>query len=66
MKKPLLLTALAATALLASSRTPFAPRVAEVGGPLPENELEGFAQTQAESLDDYYGRAILIEFFAYW
>jgi hypothetical protein len=28
--------------------------------------LEGFAQTHAQSIDDYQGRALLIEFFAYW
>ncbi len=29
-------------------------------------ELEGFAQTRAQMLDDFQGRAVLIEFFAYW
>lgn len=36
------------------------------GGQLPTVELEGFAQTKAKSFDDYAGRAVLIEFFAYW
>lgn len=33
---------------------------------LAEAKLEGFAQTQAVAIDDYQGRAILLEFFAYW
>lgn len=39
---------------------------APAGGQFPNAELEGFAQTKAKSFDDYAGRAILIEFFAYW
>jgi hypothetical protein len=37
-----------------------------VGNPLPRPELEGLAQTKAKSFDDFLGRAVLIEFFAYW
>ncbi len=37
-----------------------------IGSKLPAIELEGYSQTKAESLDDFYGRAVLIEFFAYW
>jgi hypothetical protein len=37
-----------------------------VGSKLPVIELEGLAQTSAKSFDDYLGRAVLIEFFAYW
>ena len=33
---------------------------------IQEAKLEGFAQTRAESIEDYHGRAVLIEFFAYW
>jgi len=29
-------------------------------------ELEDLAQTGASSFDDFTGRAVLIEFFAYW
>ena len=29
-------------------------------------ELEGFASTEAKSMNDYLGRTVLIEFFAYW
>jgi len=38
-----------------------------VGGQMPAKvELEDFAQTKAKSYDDFAGRAVLIEFFAYW
>lgn len=51
---------LAASILAASS-------AAQVGSPLPEKiELEDFSQTKATSLDDFRGRALMIEFFAYW
>lgn len=57
----LLRTALAVLVLAAAS---FAQR--GVGAPLPQVELEGFAQTKAKSIEDYTGRALLIEVFAYW
>lgn len=38
----------------------------QVGSSLEPIELEGFAQTPAGSYDDFSGRAVLIEFFAYW
>ena len=37
-----------------------------VGKRLPDVKLEGFAQTKAKSLDDYFGRVVLFEAFAYW
>lgn len=39
-----------------------------VGSPMPEEaaNLTGFAQTGAKTIGDLTGRAILIEFFAYW
>ena len=37
-----------------------------VGSKLPVVELEGYANTAAKSFDDFLGRAVLIEFFAYW
>ena len=37
-----------------------------VGKSLPAVELEGYSQTKAKSLDDLLGRAVLVEFFAYW
>jgi|GEM_PF-1192885 hypothetical protein len=59
--KQLLRTALVVMLLAAAS-------VAQkgVGAPLPATQLEGFSQTKAKSLDDYAGRALLIEIFAYW
>ena len=36
------------------------------GKPLPAFELEGLTQSPAESFDELAGRAVLIEFFAYW
>ena len=38
---------------------------ADVGDKL-EIELEGFTATAATSIEDFSGRAILIEYFAYW
>lgn len=37
-----------------------------VGSKLPVVELEGYAKTPAKSFDDLTGRAVLIEFFAFW
>ena len=37
-----------------------------VGTKLPAVELEDFTQTPARSFEDYLGRAVLIEFFAFW
>lgn len=36
------------------------------GSKLPPVVLEGLSQTGAKSYDDFLGRAVLIEFFAYW
>jgi hypothetical protein len=38
----------------------------DVGTKLPDLKLEGYSQTGAKSFDDFYGRTVLIEFFAYW
>ena len=44
-----------------------APAHAQATGKnLPAVELEGYAQTGAKTFDDYLGRAVLFEFFAYW
>lgn len=43
-----------------------AARAQGVGTTFPDVTLERFAQTSATSLDDYWGRALLIEFFAHW
>lgn len=37
-----------------------------VGSRLPSFDLKDFALTPATSLDDFGGRALLIEFFAHW
>lgn len=38
-----------------------------LGRPLPgADALEDFSQTEARSYDDYVGRVVLVEFFAYW
>ena len=41
---------------------------AQVGRPVPApaSDLEGFSQTEAKSFGDFVGRAVLIEFFAFW
>ena len=39
----------------------------DIGSKLPDRfELERLTQTEATSLLDFQGRALLIEFFAYW
>jgi len=64
--RPITLIALAAPALaVAAAVAPTLPANG-VGDPLPAVTLEGFTQTKATSLDDFAGRALLIEFFAYW
>ncbi len=55
---------LSAALLLTAFALP--PRPAHAGGQLPPVEVEGFAHTKARSFDDFAGRAVLIEFFAYW
>lgn len=37
-----------------------------IGSRLPKIQLEGYSQSAAKSFDDFFGRAVLIEFFAYW
>jgi hypothetical protein len=37
-----------------------------VGRAMPAVELEGLTQSPAESYEELAGRAVLIEFFAYW
>ena len=44
----------------------FARGADAVGRQLPDAKLEGFAQTKAKTLDDFFGRTVLIEAFAYW
>ena len=58
------LAAAGALALAASSPAPAPAGV--VGRAFPDVDIEGLTQTGAESFDDFAGRAVLIEFFAYW
>ena len=37
-----------------------------VGDRLPELPLTQFTQSEVASLDDAFGQALLLEFFAYW
>jgi hypothetical protein len=37
-----------------------------VGSPMPEVELKDYSQTGAGEWGDFAGRAVLVEFFAYW
>jgi hypothetical protein len=64
MKVPLLQLASCALALGALLASP-APAQG-VGSKIPKVELEGFTQTEAQTFDDYLGRAVLFEFFAFW
>jgi hypothetical protein len=44
-----------------------APLAQDVGSQLTSDfELEGLALTKAKTFDDFAGRAVLIEFFAFW
>ena len=57
-------TALGAAWVLSASAP--APAAVDVGDALPAAELADFAQTPATSLSDFFGQAVLLEFFAYW
>lgn len=37
-----------------------------IGSRVPSIELKDYAQTPASSFEDFAGRTVLIEFFAYW
>jgi hypothetical protein len=39
---------------------------AQVGEPLPDVKLADFTGTKARSLDDFSGRLLLLEYFAFW
>jgi len=52
---------LAASLVLAALALP-----ARAGGLLPTASLEDFGQTKAKSFDDFAGRAVLMEYFAFW
>ena len=57
----MLLAPVALAAFLAPS-----PVGGVVGKSMPAIPIEGLAQTKAKSLDDFSGRAVLVEFFAFW
>lgn len=38
----------------------------QVGQPLPEVEFEDIVQSPTTDFEDFTGRLVLIEFFAYW
>jgi len=56
------LLGIAALSMTSSRRS----RGTRIGAPLPPASLSGFTQTPARSLEDYSGRTVLFEFFAYW
>jgi hypothetical protein len=60
MIRKLFLAGLATLSLAASASAD------KVGQELPEFQLEGLSQTPAKSYDEFTGRLVLIEFFAYW
>jgi len=43
-----------------------APAMAQVGNPMPEAKFKAFGNSEATTIDDYQGRLILLEVFAYW
>jgi len=57
----LLLAPLALAALLAPT-----PLGGSVGKSMPDLPIEGLAQTKAKSVEDFAGRAVLVEHFAFW
>lgn len=61
MIRKLLLAGVSSLALLTT--TAFAD---QVGRPLPEVEFEDIVQSPTTEFEDFTGRLVLIEFFAYW
>lgn len=43
-----------------------APLMAQVGDPMPKAKFEAFGNSEATTIDDYQGRLLLLEVFAYW
>lgn len=60
------LLALWAGASLTSAAAPVLSPAQGVGSKMPVVELEGYSKTPAKSYEDFTGRAVLIEFFAFW
>ena len=57
-------TRILASALATASLTALLP--AQVGDPMPPAKFEAFGNSEAGSLDDFQGRLVLLEVFAYW
>lgn len=61
---------IAATPLIRGTQDQQAPArplpTLDVGDSLPPVEIEDLSQTKAGSFSDFYGRTILLEFFAHW
>jgi hypothetical protein len=53
-------------ATLACFLLPSLSQAQGIGSRLPVVELEGYTNTAAKSFDEFMGRAVLIEFFAFW
>ena len=53
-------------ALLGAASLNAPARAQAIGSKLPPVQLEGLSQTGAKTFDDFLGRAVLLEFFAYW
>ncbi len=39
---------------------------AQIGDPLPQVEVKSFGNSAATKLDDFAGRAMIVEVFAFW
>lgn len=62
---PFLMNTKTLTAALAAGLL-VAPTQAQIGDPMPNAEFAAFGNTEATQLDDFKGRLILLEVFAYW
>ena len=60
-----LILSLTLPALLAGATT-INPPASDVGDPIPKTSFEEFVKSGAESMDDFAGRVILVEFFEHW
>ena len=60
-----LILSLALPVLLASAIA-VNPPSSDVGDLIPKTNFEEFVQSGAESMDDFAGRVILVEFFEHW
>ncbi len=58
-------TRVLAVALLAFVSCRCIQSFGQVGQPLPEAKVEDFGSTEAKTMEDFTGRLLLLEFFAY-